>query len=111
MVLENINITNMAYNAKAVIERDADAIIFQERKMKGNAYAEMREKFREAGCVMQGGPCDETTKKPNVGVGVAAREASKVVVVQGERNTTNFQNAWFAGRAGNTKLTSDERQT
>ena len=67
--------------------------------MKGNGFAEMREKFREAGWVMQGGPCDETTKKPNAGVGVAAREASKVVVVQGERNTKNFQNAWLAGRA------------
>ena len=99
VVFENVNITNMAYNAKAVIERDADAIFFQEHKMKGNVQAEMREKFKEAGWVMQGGPCDETTKKPNAGVGVAAREASKIVVVQGERNTKSFQHAWLAGRA------------
>ena len=38
-------------------------------------------------------------KKPNAGVGAAARDGSNVVIVQAERKTGAFQIAWNAGRA------------
>ena len=44
------------------------------------------------------GPCDESTKTPSAGVGVAAKDTDNIVVVQAQRNIENFQNAWLAGR-------------
>ena len=49
---------------------------------------------------MQCGPCDESTRKPSAGVGFAAKDTDNIVVAQAQRNTTNFQNAWLAGRVG-----------
>ena len=48
---------------------------------------------------MQCGPCDDSTKKPNAGVGVAENAKSDLMIVQAERNTKAFQAAWSVGRA------------
>ena len=88
----------MGYNARAILERKAGAVFFQEHKLKGAAVAEMKQKFLKAGWTMLCGPCDGTTKKPNAGVGVATRDSEKLVAVQAAHNTKAFQDAWLAGR-------------
>ena len=100
VTLESINITNMGYNAKAILERKAGAVFFQEHKLKATAVPEMKQKFLKAGWTMLCGPCDETTKKPNAGAGVATRDGEDLVAVQATHNTKAFQDAWLAGRVG-----------
>ena len=100
ITIESANVTNMGYNARAVIEREAEAIFFQEHKLKGKAIQEMKQKLKKAGWTMLCGPCDETTKKANAGVGVMTKDGKNLVAVQAGHNTTAFQNVWLAGRAG-----------
>ena len=60
----------------------------------------MKQKLKKAGWTMLCGPCDETTKKANAGVGVMTKDGKNLVAVQAGHNTTAFQNVWLAGRAG-----------
>ena len=98
VVVEGINITNLGYNHKAVEERKADLVFFQEHKLRGEAVTKMKKILAKAGWNMQCGPCDPNTKKPNAGVGVAEKEQSKLNVVQAERKASSFQAAWQLGR-------------
>ena len=68
-ILECSNITNMNYNHKALMEREADVIFMQEHKLKGSALKQVADTLKEAGWTLQCGPCDDSTKKPNAGVG------------------------------------------
>ena len=72
---------------------------FQEHNLRGQAIAKTKAYFTKNGWTMQCGPCDESTRKPNAGVGAAQRDKGGVRVVQGQRNTEEFQKAWEAGRA------------
>ena len=72
---------------------------FQEHKLKGDAIAKLKGVLAKAGWNMQCGHCDDTTKKPNAGVGAAENVSSGLTIVQAERNTKAFQAAWSIGRA------------
>ena len=72
--LKCVNITNMNYNYSALMDGEADAIFMQEHKLKGNALKQIAATLKEGGWLLQSGPCDDTTKRPNAGVGAMASE-------------------------------------
>ena len=74
VVIECVNITNLAYNWDALADRVANVIFVQENKLKGKAVKKTSDDMDEAGWQLLCGPCDDSKKKPNAGVGVLARQ-------------------------------------
>ena len=83
-ILECSNITNMSYNHKALMDREADEIFMQEHKLKGSALKQVADTLKEGGWTLQCGPCDDSTKKTNAGVGAMTFEKSKTMTIKVE---------------------------
>ena len=97
--IECVNITNLAYNWHALTKRVANVIFVQEHKLKGKALKKTYDDLDEAGWQLLCGPCDNSTKKPNAGVGVLVKRDSGTTVTKGEMHTEDFRIAHEAGRA------------
>ena len=81
VIIESINITNLNYNDAAITSRGAAVVFLQEHKLKGKAVKKIADRMRAEKWTLKCGPCDETTKKPNAGVGVAINEEQGCKVI------------------------------
>ena len=84
----------MNYNAYAIAQRKADVVFLQEHKLNGDSTTKIKQQLKDAGWELECGPCDETTKKPNAGVGVASTIASKIDIIKAQMNTEGVKDAY-----------------
>ena len=56
-------------------------------------------KLKKAGWTLMCGPCDDSTKKPNAGVGALVRDEAGVTVTRGKVQTEEYRVAYEQGRA------------
>ena len=96
-VFETINLTPMEKNGHLFLARAVKnaVALFQEHKMKPAAIFKMKEVFKESGLKMLRGPCDQTTRTTNVGVGIVAQ--NNVSLIRAEIKCEAFKLAYEVG--------------
>ena len=80
-------------------ERQADVIFIQEHKLRGKVLTDTKMKLKKAGWTLMCGPCDDSTNKPNAGVGALVRDDAGVTVTRGKVQTDEYLVAYDQGRA------------
>ena len=84
-------------NKHALWKRKAAIVCFQEAKIPATKMATMCEEFRQNGWTLECGPCDDSTKQPGAGVGIATK-GEHVQMIQTTTHTDDFKEAYESGR-------------
>lgn len=89
----------MNYNDGAIAARKPAIIFLQEHTFKGTTLKKVSGRMKEAKWTLKRGPCDETTKKPNPGVAVAANGEHDCKAIHAKMHIGEFIKMYKAGRA------------